>query len=245
MLLREFTHEAIADLALVFRKELNPKLWANNQLKPEIRYKLLEIAQHFIEFINIPKINLRDITISGSNAAYTYTENSDIDLHLVVEVPFKAEPYLSSLFNAKKNQYNVTHDVKIKGIDVEVYVQNKTQKHHSAGIYSILDNKWLSEPKATTVDINDDDVKDKVKNYYGKIKEALRSNSLEQARAAMDELNKLRKTGLEREGEFSIENIAFKVLRAKGLINKLREHIFDLEDQELSLENRNEKQTNS
>ena len=50
-----------------------------------------------------------------------------------------------------------------------------------------------------------------------------------------EELSKLRKTGLEREGEFSVENIAFKVLRAEGWIEKLRQHVYDLEDRRLSL----------
>jgi hypothetical protein len=237
MYLREFTQEGIIDHAVIFHKELNPLLWSNGKLKLPVRYKLLEIAKHFVEFIGIPNLRLKDITISGSNAAYTYTENSDIDLHLVVDVPYKQEMYLKALFDAKKNQYNFNHDVKIKGIDIEVYVQPSKDKHHSAGIYSILDDMWLSEPKAETAKIEDRDVEEKVRNYLDKIKLALKSNSYEKAKAVMDEISKLRKTGLEREGEFSVENIAFKVLRAKGWINKLREHLYDLEDMALSLEN--------
>lgn len=199
--------------------------------------KLLEIADHFIKFINVPSIRLKDITISGSNAAYTYTENSDIDLHLVVDIPFKQEMYLKALFDAKKNQYNFNHDVQIKGIDVEVYVQPAKDTHHSAGIYSVLDNKWISEPQAVKVNINDTDVSNKVNNYLEKIRLALKSRNFDKAKSVLDGINKLRKSGLEREGEFSVENIAFKVLRAKGWINKLREHLYDLEDMALSLEN--------
>lgn len=237
MFLREFTLEGISDLAVVFHDELNPALWDSQALRKEVRHKLLQVAKHFVEFINIPKLRLKDITISGSNAAYTYTEGSDIDLHLVVDIPFKQDMHLRSLFDAKKNQYNFTHNIKVKGIDVEVYVQSSKDAHHSSGIYSVLDNKWISEPTAEKASINDTDVEDKVKNYTDKIKLALRSNTLTQAKAVMDDISKLRRAGLEREGEFSVENIAFKVLRAKGLINKLREHLYDLEDRALSLEN--------
>jgi hypothetical protein len=237
MLLREFTLESVVDQAILFHKELNPKLWKQNQLDQKVRYKLLRIAKHFIDFIDIPNIRLKDITISGSNAAYTYTEFSDIDLHLVVDVPPAAQYHLKPLFDAKKNQYNFTHDVKIHGIDVEVYVQPSTDTHHSAGIYSVLDDQWLSKPQAVKVNINDNDVELKVKNYLNKIKMALRSKELDQANNIKNEINKLRKTGLEREGEFSVENIAFKVLRAKGYIDQLRQHIYDLEDMALSLEN--------
>lgn len=237
MLLREFTLESVVDQAILFHKDLNPKLWKQNQLDQKVRYKLLRIAKHFIDFIDIPNIRLKDITISGSNAAYTYTEFSDIDLHLVVDVPLAAQYHLKPLFDAKKNQYNFTHDVKIHGIDVEVYVQPSTDTHHSAGIYSVLDDQWLSKPQAVKVNINDNDVELKVKNYLNKIKMALRSKELDQANDIKNEINKLRKTGLEREGEFSVENIAFKVLRAKGYIDQLRQHIYDLEDMALSLEN--------
>lgn len=235
MYLRELTQEGIVDDAVIFRDELNPVLWKNNQLKPIIRYKLLQIAKNFVEFIGIDKLNLRDITISGSNAAYTYTAQSDLDLHLIVEIPKNQEMQLKQLFDAKKNQYNFTRNIKIKGIDVELYVQGSEDIHHSAGIYSVLNDHWISEPKQERVDINDDDVEYKVNNYISKIKLALKSNNKKRLIAIKDELSKIRKTGLDQGGEFSVENLTFKVLRTQGYIGKLRDKIRELEDQELSL----------
>ncbi len=235
MYLRELTQEAVVDDAVIFHDTLNPRLWKNNQLKPIIRFKLLQIAKHFIDFIDIPKLNLKDITISGSNAAYTYTKHSDLDLHLIVAVSREQSIYLKSLFDAKKNQYNFNHDIKVKGIDVEVYVQDSEQVHHSAGIYSVLDDRWISEPKSERANINDDDVQDKVNNYTNKIQQALQSKDIDQAQVIKDEIARIRKAGLDRAGEFSVENLAFKVLRARGLIDKLRQHIYNLEDEELSL----------
>lgn len=235
MYLRELTQEAVIDDAVIFHDTLNLALWKNNELKPHVRLKLLEIAKHFIKFIDIPQINLKDITISGSNAAYTYTKHSDLDLHLIVDIDVKQSNYLKSLFDAKKNQYNFNHDIKVKGIDVEVYVQDSEQPHHSAGIYSVLDNKWLTEPKVEKVNVNDDDVKDKVNNYTNKIQQILQSKDIAKAQAVKDEISKIRKSGLDTGGEFSVENLAFKVLRARGLIDKLRQHIYNLEDEQLSL----------
>jgi hypothetical protein len=126
MYLREFTQEGIVDAAVQFHRELNPLLWRGGQMKPQVRYKLLQIAKHFIEFIDIPQLYLKDITVSGSNAAFSYTPQSDIDLHLVVDVPPQQELLLKPLFDAKKNQYNFNHDIKIKDIDVEVYVLTNT-----------------------------------------------------------------------------------------------------------------------
>jgi ABC-type proline/glycine betaine transport system substrate-binding protein len=52
-------------------------------------------------------LEVTDITISGSNAAYTYTDHSDIDLHLVADLPrADANEVYRELFDAKKYQYN-------------------------------------------------------------------------------------------------------------------------------------------
>jgi hypothetical protein len=235
MYLRELTQEGIVDTAIIFHDTLNPRLWKNNQLKPQIRHKLLKIAKHFINFIDIPKINLVDITVSGSNAAYTYTPQSDLDLHLIVNIPSDQLQHLRPLFDAKKNQYNFKYNVTIKGINIEVYVQDSTQAHHSAGIYSVLDNRWISEPKAERVSIRDSDVEDKVNNYISKIELALKSDNIKLVSAVKDEISRIRKAGLEKAGEFSVENLAFKVLRNQGYIGKIRQHIDELETQALSL----------
>jgi hypothetical protein len=46
----------------------------------------------------------------------------------------------------------------------------------------------------------------------------------------------MRRAGLERAGEWSVENLVFKILRNLGLIDQIAEKIRELEDQELSLE---------
>jgi hypothetical protein len=237
MFLAEF-QEGIVDQAVQFHDKLNPLLFDNNYLNKLIRYKLLLIAQNFVRFIDIPRLNLVDVTLSGSNAAYTYTEHSDLDLHLVVEISHAAEFHLKQLFDAKKNQYNFNHDIKIKGIDVELYVQDSKEKHISAGIYSVLDDRWIKEPNPVKVNINDNDVKRKVENYLNKIKRAIKTIDYDKVNFVKTEINKLRKAGLESTGEFGVENLTFKVLRAQGWIDRLRQHLYDLEDRQLSLKER-------
>jgi hypothetical protein len=46
----------------------------------------------------------------------------------------------------------------------------------------------------------------------------------------------MRQAGLERAGEWSVENLVFKILRNLGLIDEITDKIRELEDQELSLE---------
>lgn len=236
MQILEFT-EAIKPV--VYNDTLNPKLWNNNTLDIEVRYKLMAIAMHFAKFLNVPKLNLRDITISGSNAAYGYADSSDLDLHLVVDMP-KDRPELSELYTAKKNEYNFSHDIKIKGIDVELYVQDVQQPHRSAGIYSVLNDRWISKPQHKPPTIKDADVKNKARNYSAKINAAMRSNDLNTCRETMADIRRLRQAGLETAGEYSVENLAFKLLRARGKIDKFRKFINKLQSASLSIGEHNE-----
>jgi len=218
---------------------LNPKLWVKDSLDTEVRYKLLAIALHFAKFLNVSKLNLRDITISGSNAAYGYADSSDLDVHLVVDMP-KDRPELAELYTAKKNEYNFTHNITVKGIDVELYVQDVQQTHRSAGIYSILNDRWISKPKHQPPTIRDQDVMSKARNYSAKINAAMRTNDLNTARETMSDIRKLRQAGLEQGGEYSVENLAFKLLRSRGKIDKFRRYINKLQSAELSLGEHNE-----
>ena len=140
MNIEELDSYNLAD-AIKFNNQLNPVLWDKNEhLKDTVREKLLQIADEFREFLGVNDLQLTDITLSGSNAAYTYTPNSDIDLHLVVKMP-NNEVY-RELFDSKKYAFNEQHNITIGGADVEVYVQDSGQPHISQGIYSILNNKW-------------------------------------------------------------------------------------------------------
>jgi hypothetical protein len=220
-----------------YSSELNPKLWDNNQLIPEVRVQLLKIARHFAEFLNVKRLNLRDITISGSNAAYGYNDSSDLDLHLVADI---ATDEMAELYDAKKNVYNTKYNIKIKGIDVELYVQDSQQTHHSAGIYSVLNNKWLSEPKNEIPTATHQEVKSKARNYAGRINQALKSNDLNTSKETMANIRRLRQAGLESGGEGSVENLAFKLLRARGQIDRLVKHINKLESAGLSIGEKHE-----
>ena len=208
--------------------ELNPIIWDDNKMRTDVRFKLLRIARNFIDFLEVPNLKLKDVTLSGSSAGYNYSEYSDIDLHLVVNS--------NELFTAEKIQYNNTYDLKIRGIPVELYVQPAGQIHHSAGIYSVLDNKWITEPKHEEPTVPVKDIKAKARNYAGQINSAIRSGDLAKCKEAMEDLKRLRKAGLEANGEQSVENLAFKLLRARGQIEKLRKYIDKLTSAELSLE---------
>jgi hypothetical protein len=68
------------------------------------------------------------------------------------------------------------------------------------------------------------------------IETALLSQDLERIRRVKERITEMRKAGLDRAGEWSVENLVFKILRNLGLIDTVTEKIRELEDSELSLE---------
>ena len=222
--------------AVVFHDTLNPKLFTESGIMHgEVRRALIDIARHFRDFIGV-ELDVKDITVSGSNAAFSYTPQSDLDLHIVVAVPDK--PEFRELLDAKKNVYNARHDIKVRGIDVELYAQDVNQEHHSLGIYSIMRSRWIEKPTRQDVDIDTQDVKDKYKNYRDRIIVVLGDDEITVAEDMWKDIKRMRQAGLSRDGEFGTENLVFKMLRSQGWIEKLSDYITTLQDQELSIEQR-------
>jgi hypothetical protein len=229
--------------AVKFNDKLNPRLWdPDEHLRADVREGLMKIAQDFRESLGITNLELKDITISGSNAAYTYTPHSDIDLHLVVDLPQSdASEVYKELFDAKKYQYNDQHNITIGGYDVELYVQNANQPHISQGIYSVLNNKWISVPKRSKPQIDDISVRSKYETLSQHIEQAVASQDLDKISAMADKIKKMRQAGLEQHGEFGPENLAFKMLRSQGVIERLYAARNSAKDQLLSLDERRKK----
>ena len=230
MRLREL-HER-SDIITVNRR-LNPKIWNGDQLDPAVAQKLKEIADAFQEFIGI-ELDVVDYTITGSNANYTWTDHSDLDLHLIVAG--EVDDAARELFNAKKALWGEQHNITIKGLPVECYVQGREEEHHSTGVYSIADNQWLVEPKKIKPEVDDSAVEAKKDSVIHDIETALLSKDLNRLRLVKEKITKMRQAGLERAGEWSVENLVFKILRNLGLIDEITDKIRELEDQELSLE---------
>jgi hypothetical protein len=212
---------------------LNPKIWPDGELDPKVREKLIEIARAFEEFLGVD-LPVKDYTITGSNANYTWTRHSDLDLHIII--PGTADDAARELYSSKKTLWGDQHNITIRGLPVECYVQGEDEPHHSTGVYSLVKNTWLVKPKKVKPNIDDASVSAKCDSLVRVTREALQQDDLDRLRAVKDKITTMRKAGLERAGEWSVENLCFKTLRNLGLIDDLTERIRSLEDEQLSLE---------
>jgi hypothetical protein len=227
---------------------LNPKIWddveSSPKLKSEIRERLLEIAYQFVDFLGID-IVVSDIIMTGSLSNFNWSKYSDVDLHIVAnynQFPSNQVDLYKELFNLKKIIFNEKHDITIFGYDVELYVQDEAETHFSSGVYSVLFDEWSNEPKKESVSIDKEKLKDKSKQWMEIIDGVLdnaKDEDLETAKSIVkkykDKLKKYRTCGLEKNGEYSYENLVFKILRRNGYIEKLHNFGNEFLDKKLSL----------
>lgn len=226
-------NELISSDIMKMQSQLNPELWHNEKLNLEIVDHLIEIGDKFIEFVGI-ELDVVDYTLTGSNANYTWTQYSDVDLHIIIaETP---TPELRELFTAKKLLWSLQHDITIKGMPVECYVQGQNEPHHSTGIYSLLTNKWLVTPQKIKPNINDTSIEQKKNTILDQAETALLNADIDQLLLVKEKIRNMRKAGLDRAGEWSTENLVFKILRNLGIIDQITDKIIELEDTELSFE---------
>lgn len=235
MNLKEFDTFRLSD-AIHFHTNLNPAIFDGDSMNPKIRERLLLIAEDFIEHLGISNFNIKDITLSGSNAAYTYTKHSDIDLHILVDMKqFNDDDVYREFFHAKKTIYNDEHNIKIKGYDVELYVQDSNQPVISLGEYSVLNDKWIRLPRKRKAELDQMAAKLKFEKLAKLSEYALKSDNLEKILKVLKNIKKYRQAGLDLNGEFGPENLAFKALRSKGIIKDLYARMHDLHSKQLSI----------
>lgn len=237
--------------------KLNPKIWylpnekyvgdtkgQQEKMRPEIRKRLVLISKYFIDSFNFD-LKIKDIIVTGSLVNYNWSKYSDVDLHILIDFkqfPTKQQETYKELLNLKKTIFNLKYDITVKGFDVEVYAQDDSESHFSTGTYSIKSDKWINYPKKENVKIDNQAIASKSSQWMKLIEVAVQESKegnleegLEILKKCREKLKKFRQSGLEKKGEFSNENLVFKVLRRNGSIEKLMDAQSDLMNQKLTM----------
>lgn len=226
--------------------DLNPDFWKGFELLPEVRKQLVRIALEFHKFLKI-KAKVKDVIITGSSSNFNYSKKySDLDLHVLYEFDDVLEEVeddeiidnekelIEEYLMAKKTIWNDKYDIKIRGTDVEVYAQDVDEPHHASGTFSVIKNDWIKKPEKINVTLDLDTATKKAKALMKQIDHVI-ENDLDLDKLK-DRIKKFRQSGLESdESEFSPENIAFKILRRNGYIEKLYDYAIEKQVDDLSI----------
>jgi hypothetical protein len=233
--------EEVEEESFQVQETLQPDIWEEGRLRPDVRERLMEITEKFVNTLQ-GNPELEDLRFTGSLANYNWSDYSDLDLHLVID--FSAvdanEAMVKSIFDEARMTWNNENNIEVHGFEVELYIENLSEVHQSGGVYSVLDDVWLVVPEPYEGEIDfatarkkSDDLITQI-NLIGHIVDA---GKLDAALKSIARLKKkikhMRRAGLESaEREFSPENIAFKILRrdnALGKLNNLQQKVYDNE----------------
>ena len=218
------------------QKELNPKLWEDKKLKRDVREAIIDIVSEFMDNLIIP-VEILDVRVVGSNASYNYTEHSDLDVHIISDLELVGSPteIVQALYNSERSNFNRTHNIKIKGIDVELYVEDVNSSVTSNGIYSVIDDIWIKEPqiiKERSVKIDKKELRDLVNS----VKSVLADGDSDDIKDCINMLYLMRKDSIATDGEYGVGNLLFKEIRNRGLLSALKDKYNEMISDELTLE---------
>ena len=224
---------------------LNPEVWVDdNTVNPKIRELLIKIAKDYYKSLEL-NLPISDIAFTGSLANYNWSRYSDFDVHILVDTSKfgEKEKLIKDLIDYKTRAWNDKHDIKIKGYDVELYIESVGQEHYSTGVYSLMDEDWLIKPEIPNPKIDKKIVKvkyDKIMDTLNDIKQDYKAGKHKLVTQRLDKLKantkKMRQSGLESGGEFSPENIAFKLLRRNEIMGQIGDLLNSAYDKSVSLD---------
>lgn len=222
---------------------LNPLLWnSDNTLKTDIGEALQAIVLQYIDDSEVLKeSDIIDIELLGSNASYNYTKDSDLDLHIVVNMEaISSDPTLVQIAcNAEKSIFNKAYNITVKGVDVELYVEDVNAATASNGIYSLTKNEWIRFPIRMDIPdlTNNPDYNVLLGEWVKAAKDILNnSSSSSEITRFINEIYNLRRLSIMTEGEYGIGNLVFKEVRNRGLLQQLKDMLNLMSSRELSLE---------
>jgi hypothetical protein len=230
----ESLREEVVEEDIEKHDELNPALFDEEaKLRPEVKEKINEIVDEFLkEFAEVEVIlEVQDIILTGSNASYNYTKNSDLDIHIVADTS-KIEDTLKLhkvIYDAYKSSFNKKFEIELNSVPVELYVEIQDTPLVSNGIYSVLNDEWVKEPTKEDIPEVDQEAIDTAFKPWEKRYKALVAATTEEVEDEseidkfIDALYELRGKGLSTDGEYSIENLVFKEMRNKGYLDNLKE----------------------
>ena len=236
--------EAISSFHM--KDELNKKIWKDGDLDDEIRRNLLRIGQDFYAESDL-EADVIDVVLCGSLCNYNWSERySDYDLHVIIHYKDIDENYelAEKICDLTKKLWNLKHDIKIAGYEVEVMIQDEDDMNEAikggrmGGVYSLMKDKWIRKPERKDFVPDEKLIRSKaetVMSQVDELEEQIHEDKYEDFVKKLDAVWKrikdFRKSGLESEsGEFSIGNLVFKLLRRNGYLDsvmKMKREAYD------------------
>ena len=225
------------------KETLYPKFWKNNKLNSIVARKLMQIADDVIKSLDLQE-HVKDVVITGSIASYNWHDMSDIDLHIMLDFDKIDDNFdlVKRMLDQTRINWNKKHNILIDGKEVELYFQHYTEPHEANGIWSLEIGRWLANPVRLDPEIDIITTEKKAEAIARQIEHLFELFQKEEFKEAYEYADKIkvkiarmRQMGLSDQGIYSPENLAFKMLRNAGYLEKLSALKIEAYDRMMSL----------
>lgn len=211
-----------------FPSELDPRLWRNQKLRPEVRQRVIDVAEALLKDLNVQDVSIKSIEVRGSNVSYEYDDSADFGIRVFLDTS-KYKGNVDDLA-ARVKTYNAFIESRHEGkillyavpLEVNFYVIRTARLNPVKGVghYSITENAWMELP---TVQESKFDRQQMQKDLTGFITTynilvtdyfaSKRSFDCTRWNTFSKTLGKYRNEGIEKSGTRSTENLTYRLLR--------------------------------
>lgn len=122
--------ELLIEDIIHWHEHLDPTLFENNTLKPDVREELLSLMEEAFPDVYH---TFPDIIIAGSRCSYYYHEHSDLDIGFLAERPLP--------------KIELNKPIMFRNLRVDYAVGPIDAFNHLCGVYSLKYNKWYENRK--------------------------------------------------------------------------------------------------
>ena len=232
----------------LIKDTLHPTFWNENlEFDEDVADRLVIIAKKMYKSLHLD-VEIKDIILIGSIANYNWHEESDLDVHVILDYADISydEELVSMYLDLNRKEWNAQHNIKILDFPVELSFNDISDHINSAGQYSLLNKKWNKKPTKPS-ELSEDTIEESKKLYdtiataIDDLEENYKKNKFsdfkiyERAKKIWKIIKRLREDFLEDEGEYGPKNITFKRLRQTGYLDIITKIKTEVQDNILSV----------
>ncbi len=198
---------------------LNPQIFdiENEKMNMDVRKKFLRLANIFFERLDITD-SILDVWLVGELANYNWSIYSDIKIRGVVN--------LSEIKNNKEifdkiQKWSEEHDIVLMDFSVDLNLDDKkTKEYDGEGVYSIMYDRWLSNPIFLEQKYDTKSVGKYVMGFLKRMKDIIKNSQDANEKKASFEKMFDYANSLKNSKESDDKKTAFNYLRRNGIIKK-------------------------
>ena len=222
---------------------LNSKLFntTTETLNGTIRSLLWDRSRDFVQKIGLDPSHISDVRLTGGNSSYTYTDESDLDVTLMIDNKkrdWTKEEVRALGISASSQNYLLSPET--NGIPTNFYISSRnigSPRPAGAAVYSLKDNEFLIGPSKQS-EKHPNYLTSKA-TYYADLIENCIADTSDQANDCASKLLKKLKDyrirGLKTKGEFSTPSLVWRLLSRSGYIDTLKRKVNEIEQKHFKI----------